>query len=120
MIIRQAFTLLRQNPFFSVVSIIGTAVSIAFAMVVYMVYDIQTANIRPESHRDRMVYSSYGYSYRKADHSNANTGMSYQAASRVLKICLVRNLLLIPVISPWSIVGFHRRKVVAARSVVSI
>ena len=80
MIIRQAFTLLRQNPFFSVVSIIGTAVSIAFAMVVYMVYDIQTANIRPESHRDRMVYSSYGYSYRKADHSNANTGMSYQAA----------------------------------------
>ena len=81
--IRQSFTLLRQNPFFSVVSIIGTAVSIAFAMVVYMVYDIQTANIRPELHRDRMVYSSYGYSYRKADHSNANTGMSYQAASRV-------------------------------------
>lgn len=83
MIFRQAFTLLRQNPFFSVVSIIGTAVSIAFAMVVYMVYDIQTANIRPESYRDRMVYSSYGYSYRKADHSNSNTGMSYQAASRV-------------------------------------
>ena len=54
--IRQSFTLLRQNPFFSVVSIIGTAVSIAFAMVVYMVYDIQTANIRPESHRVRMVY----------------------------------------------------------------
>ena len=83
MIIRQAFSLLRQNPFFITVSIIGTAVSIAFVMVVYMVYDIQTANIRPESHRDRMVYSSYGYSYRKADHSNANTGMSYQAACRI-------------------------------------
>lgn len=83
MIIRQVFSLLRQNPFFSTVSIIGTAVSIAFVMVVYMVYDIQTANIRPESHRDRMVYSSYGYSYRKADHSNANTGMSYQAACRI-------------------------------------
>ena len=83
MIIRQAFSLLRQNPFFSTVSIIGTAVSIAFVMVVYMVYDIQTANIRPESNRDRMVYSSYAYSYRKADHSNANTGMSYQAACRI-------------------------------------
>lgn len=83
MIFRQAFALLRQNPFFSIVSIIGTAVSIAFVMVVYMVYDIQTANIRPELHRDRMVYSSYGYSYRKADHSNANTGMSYQAACQV-------------------------------------
>ena len=56
MIIRQAFTLLRQNPFFSVVSIIGTAVSIAFAMVVYMVYDIQTANICPESHRDGLFF----------------------------------------------------------------
>ena len=42
MIIRQAFSLLRQNPFFSTVSIIGTAVSIAFVMVVYMVYDIHT------------------------------------------------------------------------------
>ena len=83
MLIRQAFSLLRQNPFFSTVSIIGTAVSLAFVMVVYMVYDIQTANIRPQSHRDRMVYSSYGYSYRKADHSNANTGMSYQAACRI-------------------------------------
>lgn len=83
MIFRQILALIRQNPFFSAVSIIGTTVSIAFVMVVYMVYDIQTANIRPESHRDRMVYSSYGYSFRKADHSNSNTGMSYQAASRV-------------------------------------
>lgn len=82
---KQIIALIRQNYFFSVVSIIGTAVSITFVMVIYMVYDIQTANIAPESHRDRMVYSSYGYSYRKSDHSNANTGMSYRAVNAIFK-----------------------------------
>lgn len=80
---RQILSLIRQNPFFSTVSILGTAVSIAFVMVVYMVYDIQTANLVPEIHRDRMVYSSYGYYYRRADHSDCNTGMSYRAAHAV-------------------------------------
>ena len=80
---RQILSLIRQNPFFSTVSILGTAVSIAFVMVVYMVYDIQTANLSPEVHRDRMVYSSYGYSYRRADHSNSNTGMSYRTAHAI-------------------------------------
>lgn len=82
---KQIIALIRQNYFFSVVSIIGTAVSITFVMVIYMVYDIQTANIAPESHRDHMVYSSYGYSYRKSDHSNANTGMSYRAVNAIFK-----------------------------------
>lgn len=80
---KQIITLIRQNPFFSVVSIIGTAVSITFVMVIYMVYDIQTANIAPESHRDRMLYSSYGYSRKKSDGSNSNIGMSYRAISTV-------------------------------------
>lgn len=82
---KQIIALIRQNYFFSVVSIIGTAVSITFVMVIYMVYDIQTANIAPESNRDCMVYSSYGYSYRKSDHSNANTGMSYRAVNAIFK-----------------------------------
>lgn len=80
---KQIIALIRQNLFFSVVSIIGTAVSITFVMVIYMVYDIQTANIAPESHRDRMIYSSYGYSYRKSDHSNANTGISYRVINAI-------------------------------------
>lgn len=82
---KQILALIRQNPFFSVVSIIGTAVSITFVMVIYMVYDIQTANIAPESYRDRMVYSSYGYSYRKSDHSNSNTGMSFRAVNAIFE-----------------------------------
>ena len=79
----QILALIRQNPFFSAVSVIGTAVSITFVMVIYMVYDIQTADLAPESHRSSMVYSSYGYSYRKSDHSNSNTGMSYRAVNAI-------------------------------------
>ncbi len=52
----QILALIRQNPFFSAVSVIGTAVSITFVMVIYMVYDIQTADLAPESHRSSMVY----------------------------------------------------------------
>ena len=72
---KQILALIRQNPFFSAVSVIGTAVSITFVMVIYMVYDIQTADLAPESRRSSMVYSSYGYSYRKSDYSNSNTGL---------------------------------------------
>ncbi|MCS2442363.1 ABC transporter permease [Bacteroides uniformis] len=79
----QILALIRQNPFFSAVSVIGTAVSITFVMVIYMVYDIRTADLAPESHRSSMVYSSYGYSYRKSDHSNSNTGMSYRAVNAI-------------------------------------
>ena len=81
----QILALIRQNPFFSAVSVIGTAVSITFVMVIYMVYDIQTADLAPESHRSSMVYSSYGYSYRKSDRSNSNTGMSYRAVNAIFK-----------------------------------
>lgn len=83
-IVKQAVVLMRQNRFFSVVSVLGTAVSIAFVMVIYMVYDISTANIAPEVHRDRMIYSGSGYSYRTADHSNGNRGMSLGAARQLL------------------------------------
>ena len=82
---KQILALIRQNPFFSAVSVIGTAVSITFVMVIYMVYDIQTADLAPESHRSSMVYSSYGYSYRKSDRSNSNTGMSYRAVNAIFK-----------------------------------
>ena len=44
---KQILALIRQNPFFSAVSVIGTAVSITFVMVIYMVYDIQTADTAP-------------------------------------------------------------------------
>lgn len=79
-VFKQAVKLVQQNRFFSIVSILGTAISIAFVMVVYMMYDISTANISPEIHRDRMVYSGTGYSYRTADGSHSNRGLSLNVA----------------------------------------
>lgn len=72
--------MLKQNRFFSIISIVGTALTIAFVMVIYMVYDIRTANVSPENLRDRMIYSGEGYSFLTKDHSHSNAGMSLTAA----------------------------------------
>jgi len=76
----QSLQLLKQNKFFSIISIFGTALTIAFVMVVYMVYNIRTTDISPENNRDRMIYSGDGYSYLTKDHSSCNGGMSLKAA----------------------------------------
>ncbi|WP_455586843.1 ABC transporter permease [Bacteroides sp.] len=80
---KQSFALIRQNHFFSVISVLGTALSITFVMVIYMVYDLTTANIAPEIHRDRMIYSGVGYSYRTENHSNSGGGMSLGVAREI-------------------------------------
>lgn len=82
-LITQALNLIRQNPFHTVVSIIGTAVTIAFVMVVAMVYDFRTADIAPETGRSQMIYADKAGTYRKLDHTNRNSGgigrMAYEA-----------------------------------------
>lgn len=81
--IKQAFKMLTQNKFFSIVSIVGTALTIAFVMVIFMMYDINTANLSPEENRDRIIYSGEGYSFRVKDNSHCNSGMSLKAAKSI-------------------------------------
>lgn len=72
--IKQAWHLLRQNRFFSGVYIVGTGLAISMVMALAVVYHIQTANITPENHRDRMCYLSratYAYSGGKGTYSSA-------------------------------------------------
>lgn len=78
-LLSQAFNLIRQNPFYSTISIIGTAVTIAFVMVVIMIYDFRTMNVAPESARSDMMYTGSGRTYRKQDHTNQNSGMGRKA-----------------------------------------
>ena len=68
----QAFNLIRQNPFYATISIIGTAVTIAFVMVVVMIYDFRTMDMAPESDRSDMMYTGSGMTYRKLDHTMAS------------------------------------------------
>ena len=48
---KQLFNLIR---FYTAVCVIGTAVTLAFVMVVVMVYDFRTANVAPETRRSRL------------------------------------------------------------------
>lgn len=57
--LRSFFRLLAQHRFYAAVCVAGTAVTIAFTMVVVMVYDFRTADIAPETRRDRVLYN-YG------------------------------------------------------------
>ena len=53
--LKQAWTLLKQNRFFSAVYIIGTGLAISMVMVLAIVFHIRTANMEPEADRRRMV-----------------------------------------------------------------
>ena len=57
--LRSYFRLLAQHRFYTAVCIVGTAVTIAFTMVVVMVYDFRSADIAPETRRDHVLYN-YG------------------------------------------------------------
>lgn len=54
---RSFFRVLDQHRFYTAVCVAGTAVTIAFIMVVVMVYDFRTANVAPETCRSRMLYN---------------------------------------------------------------
>lgn len=63
---KQAFTILKENPLISVISIIGTALAIAMIMVLVISYEVKTANYKPEVNRDRTLYvtrGNYVYKY---------------------------------------------------------
>lgn len=56
MIMKQLFNLLAQHRFYAAVCILGTAVALAFVMVVVMVFDFRTADVVPETRRSRALY----------------------------------------------------------------
>ena len=53
---RQALALLREERLFSGIYIVGTALAIAFTMVMAVVYYIKLAPIYPEPNRARTIY----------------------------------------------------------------
>lgn len=59
-LIKQTFRLLIDNPVLSTIVIIGTAVTMAFVIVVTMVFQIRVADIAPESLRSKTMYLAPG------------------------------------------------------------
>ncbi|MDR0746053.1 MAG: hypothetical protein LBF17_06130 [Mediterranea sp.] len=74
---------MKQNPFYSFISVLSTAVTISFVMVAYMAYDLNSSDLAPEVNRTRSVYSSNEYSYRTKDRGNVNHGMSHKTAKAI-------------------------------------
>ena len=51
---KQAIQMLKENRLTSVISILGTALSIAMILVVILQFQIKLVGFRPESNRDRI------------------------------------------------------------------
>ena len=79
----QVNQLWKSNRLFSAISVLATAFTIAFVMILYMIYTFRTADVTPESNRSRTLYSDKGRSYLTKDHSNANRGMSKSTAIKI-------------------------------------
>ncbi|MDR0748903.1 MAG: ABC transporter permease [Tannerellaceae bacterium] len=58
--LKQAWQLLKQNRFYSLIYIVGTGLSISMVMILAIVFYIKVANLYPESARDRLLMVRYG------------------------------------------------------------
>ena len=85
--LKQAWTLMKQHKLFSSIYVLGTGLSIAFSMVLFIILYVKFAPIYPEYNRDRILVVGPSKVVRK--HSNnfsTNMGISPKAAD------LFRNL----------------------------
>ena len=80
---RQVARLWKSNPLFSFISVLATALTIAFVMTLYMVYSFKTMDIAPEINRSRLLYSERGFSYLTKDQSQMGTGLSGKVARQI-------------------------------------
>lgn len=80
---KQAIQMLRENRLISIISIAGTAISIAMIMVVVLTFQIQFANYYPENDRDRMLYVEAAQVKNKAGTSTQGAALSLEA----VKVC---------------------------------
>ena len=56
--LKQAWVLLKQNPLFSTLYIVGTGLAIAMTMIVAVVYYVKIAPVYPEVNRMNTLYLS--------------------------------------------------------------
>ena len=79
---KQAWTMMRQNKLFTSIDVAGTGLSIAFTMVLFIIYYVKFAPVYPEYNRNRMlVISSMGVASKGKEQMNmCNDGVSPKMA----------------------------------------
>lgn len=76
---KQAWNLIRQEPLFSLIYIVGTGLSISMAMTLAIVFHIRVANLSPETNRDRMLILKCGeVRNTAAEETGMSDGFSFQ------------------------------------------
>ncbi len=89
--IKQIRYQLKENKFFSMVYILGTALSITMVMIILMAYHVKTGNIGVEDKRDRMLFVKNGYIVRAERDLAENLSESSMIGSSFLSAKLVEN-----------------------------
>ena len=79
--IKQGLVLIKQNRFYTAVYVLGTGLAITMVMIMAIVYHIRTANIAPESNRDRMLIVNSGFARKE------NSRVGGLLSSRTVKEC---------------------------------
>lgn len=77
--IKQALNMFRENRLVSLISVLGTALSIAMIMVVVLVFQINAASYYPEENRDRMLYIEGGTEVKSGTNNWSRGNMSAEA-----------------------------------------
>ena len=75
--LKQAWALLRQNPLFSTLYIVGTGLAIGMTMIVAMIYYVKLAPVYPEENRGRTLYLESAQF--KNDQQTWQSALSYSA-----------------------------------------
>ena len=85
---KQAWTMMRQNKLFTSIYVAGTGLSIAFTMVLFIIYYVKFAPVYPEYNRDRMlVISKSAVAQEGAEEwNNCNAGASPKIAELVKEL----------------------------------
>jgi ABC-type antimicrobial peptide transport system permease subunit len=80
--LRQAWTLMKQNRLYSAIYIVGTGLSVALMMVVFLIYYIKFAPIYPEYNRNKTLVMK-GISVEMKDGMTANS-LSYHIGHDII------------------------------------
>lgn len=76
--LKQAWTLIRQHRLFTGIYVVGTGLSIALTMTMFIIFYVKFAPIYPEYNRDRMIVLKMMKSYPKDNDKSWNcSGVSY-------------------------------------------
>lgn len=82
---KQAWTMMRQNKLFTSIYVAGTGLSIAFTMVLFIIYYVKFAPVYPEYNRDRMLVINKSAVAKEGaeEWNNCNDGASSKIAELV-------------------------------------